>query len=311
MSQVIEVVERYILPDFPDIDLPEEDGVPLETNWHRVQINLLVDNVKQHWHDRQDFFAGGNMFIYYSLQQARNRDYKGPDFFVVKEIDGAPDRRKWVVWEENGRYPDVIVELLSPSTAQADLGSKKRIYERTFHTPDYFCYDPDRDQLQGWRLDGGCYQPISPDEHGRLWSVELHAWIGTWEGTYLQQQAVWLRLFDTDGNLIPTEAEAEYQRAEAERQRAEGEAAARAKAETRAQTEAAARAEAETRAQTERQRAETERQRAEGEAVARTEAETCAQAERQRAETERQRAEDLAARLAAMEDELRRLRGES
>jgi hypothetical protein len=48
MSQVIEVVERYILPDFPEIDLPDEDGVPLETNWHRLQINLLVDDVKQH-----------------------------------------------------------------------------------------------------------------------------------------------------------------------------------------------------------------------------------------------------------------------
>ncbi|MCG8349335.1 MAG: Uma2 family endonuclease [Chloroflexales bacterium] len=255
MSQVIEVVERYILPDFPEIDLPEEDGVPLETNWHRVQINLFVDVVKQHWRDRQDFFAGGNMFIYYSLQQARNRDYKGPDFFVVKEIDGAHDRRKWVVWEENGRYPDVIVELLSPSTAQADLGSKKRIYERTFHTPDYFCYDPDRDQLQGWRLKDTRYESLRPDEHGRLWSTELHAWIGTWEGVYLKQQAVWLRLFDTNGHLIPTESEAEYQRAEAE-------AAARTKAETRA-------------------------------------------------EAERQRAEDLAARLAAMEDELRRLRGEA
>jgi Uma2 family endonuclease len=283
MSQVIEVVERYILPDFPNIDLPDEDGVPLETNWHRVQINLLVDVVKQHWRDRQDFFAGGNMFIYYSLQQARTRDYKGPDFFVVKEIDGAHDRRKWVVWEENGRYPDVIVELLSPSTAQADLGAKKRIYERTFHTPDYFCYDPDRDQLQGWRLKDMRYEALRPDAHGRLWSAELHAWIGTWEGIYLQQQAVWLRLFDTDGNLIPTESEAEYQRAEAE---------------------AAARAEAETRAENEYQCAEAERQRAEAEAEARSEAET-------RAEAERQRAEDLTARLAAMEDELRRLRGEA
>jgi Uma2 family endonuclease len=276
MSQVIEVVERYILPDFPEIDLPDEDGVPLETNWHRLQINLLVDNVKQHWRDRQDFFAAGNMFIYYSLQQARTRDYKGPDFFVVKEIDGAHDRRKWVVWEENGRYPDVIVELLSPSTAHADLGAKKRIYERTFHTPDYFCYDPDRDQLQGWRLQDTCYEALRPDAHGRLWSAELNAWIGTWDGLYLQQQAVWLRLFDADGNLIPTEAEAE----------------------------AAARSEAETRAQTEYQRAEVE-------AAARSEAETRAQTEYQHAEAERQRAEDLAARLAAMEDELRRLRGEA
>lgn len=215
MSQVIEVVERYILPDFPDIDLPEEDGVPLESNWHRGQINLLIDSVSARWRDRHDFFVGGNMFIYYSAQQARNRDYKGPDFFLVKDVDGRPQRGKWVVWEEDGRLPDVIIELLSPSTAKEDLGSKKRLYERTFRTPDYFCYDPDTGELWGWRLTDNRYELLHADPDGRLWSAELDAWIGTWEGTYMQQHDVWLRLFDEDGRLIFTEAEAERERADA------------------------------------------------------------------------------------------------
>ncbi len=215
MSQVIEVVERYIIPDFPTLDLPEEDGVPLESNWHRLQINLLDDIVAYRWRERSDFFAGGNMFIYFSLQQARNRDYRGPDFFVVKDIDGSYPRQKWVVWEENGRYPDVIIELMSPSTAQEDLGSKKELYERTFHTSDYFCYDPDTQKLQGWRLGERGYELLTPNEQGRLWSSQLEAWIGTWEGTYHQEQAIWLRLFEADGLLSPTEAEAERQRAEA------------------------------------------------------------------------------------------------
>jgi Uma2 family endonuclease len=262
MGQVIEVVERYILPDFPDIDLPEEDGAPLETNWHRMQINLLIDIVKYRWRAHQDFFVGGNMFVYYSLQQVRNRDYKGPDFFLVKNVDGRHDRRKRVVWEEHGRYPDVIVELLSPSTAEEDLGPKKQLYEQTFRTRNYFCYDPDRQRLQGWHMTETGYDPLEPDAQGRLWSVVLDAWVGLWAGRYQQQQEVWLRLFDADGNLIPTEGEAEYQRAEAE-------------------------------------------------AVARVEAETRAEAEYQRVEAEIQRAEDLTARLAAMEDELRRLRGEA
>jgi Uma2 family endonuclease len=221
MSQIIEVVERYIIPDFPTIDLPAEDGVPLESDWHRSQMNLLIDVVKYRWRERQDFFAGGNMFIYYSLQQARNRDYRGPDFFMVKDIDGSYSRQKWVVWEENGRYPDVIIELMSPSTAQEDLGSKKDLYERTFHTSDYFCYDPDTHKLMGWHLADKNYKPLTPNESGRLWSIELDGWLGTWEGSYLQEHAIWLRLFDKEGRLIPTEAEAERQRAEAERQRAE------------------------------------------------------------------------------------------
>lgn len=84
----------------------------MESNWHRIQINLLVDNVRQHWRGRADFFAGGNMFIYYSLRQVRDKDYKGPDFFVVKNVDGTQKRRAWIAWEEDARLPDVIVELL-------------------------------------------------------------------------------------------------------------------------------------------------------------------------------------------------------
>jgi Uma2 family endonuclease len=243
MPQIIEVVERYEIPDIPDLsDLPEEDGIPLESDWHRLQITLLDDVVTQRWRDRADFFAGGNMFVYYSVKQARNRDYRGPDFFVVKNIDGSYSRQKWVVWEENGRYPDVIIELMSPSTAQEDLGPKKELYEKTFHTADYFCYDPDEQKLYGWQLGTQGYIPLTADEQGRLWSVQLEAWLGLWEGSYLQEQETWLRLFDAKGRLLPTGAEAGYEQAEAEHQRAEAER---------------------QRAEMEHQRAETERQRAE------------------------------------------------
>jgi len=207
------------LPD--SSQLPEEDGVPLETNWHRSQMNLLIDVVRHRWRDRQDFFAGGNMFVYYSMNQVRNRDYKGPDFFVVKDIDGSYPRQKWVVWEEDARFPNVIVELMSASTKDEDLGSKKKLYERTFHTPDYFCYDPDDNQLYGWHLAGQRYTPLEPDENGRLWSSELEAWLGLWQGTFLEEEGVWLRLFDENGRLIPTAAEAAQQQAEAAQQQAE------------------------------------------------------------------------------------------
>src|SRR5438876_5058676 len=162
MTHIIEVVERIIVPDTPTIELPTEDGLPLESNWHRSQINLLIDSVRQLWTGRTDFFTGGNMFVYYSMQQVRNRDYKGPDFFVVKNVDGVKDRPCWIVWEENSRFPDVIVELLSPTTADADLGAKKHLYERTFKTPEYYCYDPDSRRLLGWRLEKAFqYAPIA------------------------------------------------------------------------------------------------------------------------------------------------------
>ncbi len=228
--------------------LPETDGEPLETPWHRAEINLLIESVKCHRRGRTDYYAGGNMFIYYSRRQARTREYRGPDFFVVNNTDGTRVREVWWVFEEDGRFPDVIVELLSRSTAEEDRTTKKDLYEQRFRTAEYFCYDPYEQRLEGWRLVNGRYQSIEPDAQGRLWSEQLGLWLAPWEGTYLDEQAVWLRFFDADGRLVAIRAEEERQRAEEERRRAEEE-------HQRAEEE-------HQRAEEERRRAEEERRRA-------------------------------------------------
>ncbi|OUL30182.1 Uma2 family endonuclease [Nostoc sp. 106C] len=244
-------------PTPPPTDLIFDDGEPLESNRHRIGMNVLIRSLQQAWSDRNDYFVGGNMFVYYSRTQARNRDFKGPDFFVVLNVEGTASRQGWVVWDEDGRYPDVIVELMSPSTKNVDIGEKKNLYESVFRTRDYFVFDPfDSNSLQGWRLDVNFrYQPLVANEQGWLWCETLGFWLGTWDGTIDRETALWLRFYDREGNLVFLPEEAEHQRAETESQRAEAES----------------------------QRAEAEFQRAES--------------ERQRAESERQRAERLAARL--------------
>jgi len=237
-----------ILKELESLDLPSEDGIPLETNWHRIEMNLLIASVHWHWRDRRDYFAGGNMFIYFSLAQVRNKDYRGPDFFVVKDTDGDKNRDSWVVWNEDGQYPDVIVELASASTIGTDLGLKKHLYEHTFRTPEYFCYDPGEKRLYGWRMNKRVYVKILPNDRGWLWSEELGLWIGLWEGEFQRVNSVWLRFYNDDGQLILTRGEAESKRAEAESKRAEAEA-------RRAEAEA-------QRAETESRRAETESRRA-------------------------------------------------
>jgi Uma2 family endonuclease len=219
----------------PKFDLPDNDEIPMETPWHRSAMTLLIESVGWHLRVRTDFFVGGNMFLYYGARQAQTWKYRGPDFLFVDKVDGTRPRRYWMVFEEDGRYPNVIVELLSPSTAEEDRTTKKTIYEQTFRTPEYFLYDPDSGRLEGWRHDGQRYLPIQPDARGWLWSEQLGLWLGTWQGAYQRIEATWPRFYDRDGNLVLIAAEAERQRAEAERQRAEAE----------------------------RQRAEAERQRAE------------------------------------------------
>ncbi|MDX2228900.1 MAG: Uma2 family endonuclease [Leptolyngbyaceae cyanobacterium bins.349] len=269
------------IPPEPPTNLIFDDGVPLESNRHRIAMNALIDSVMVALSDRPNFFAGGNMFVYYSRNQRMNEDFRGPDFFVVLDVEQR-ERQGWVVWEEGGRYPDVIVEFLSPSTARIDKVDKKDLYERVFHTADYFVYDPfDRNSLEGWHLNGSQhYQPLMPNDRGWLWCDSLKLWLGTWEGVIQQEPGIgtchWLRFYTEAGEPVPLSAEFAQQQAETERQRAEQER-------QRAQV-------AQQQAEQERQRAEQEQQRAQ---VAQQQAEQ----ERQRAEQERQRAERLAARL--------------
>jgi Uma2 family endonuclease len=162
-------------PPMPPTDLIFDDGEPLESNRHRIAMNALIRSLNQGFAHRNDFFAGGNMFIYFSSEQARNRDFRGPDFFAVLNVDGAKERQGWVVCEEEGRYPNVIVELTSPSTAIIDTTTKKDIYERTFRTPDYFVDNPfNPNSLQGWHLDSSQrYQQLVANDRGWLWCETL------------------------------------------------------------------------------------------------------------------------------------------
>ena len=106
---------------FPDSDLLSDEP-PLETYLHLQQMLLLLKCLDWWWRDRNDYFAAGNLTIYYSPHQIKSQDFRGPDFFVVLGTERKP-RKSWVVWEEAGKYPNVIVELLSPSTAATDRGS--------------------------------------------------------------------------------------------------------------------------------------------------------------------------------------------
>ncbi len=231
---------------YPPTDLLESDGEPLESHWHVDEISLLLDVVYCHFQHRDDFYAGGNMFIYFNREQARNLDYRGPDFFFVNgKVSKTPMRRYWAIWDEGGRTPDVIIELMSKTTKTEDLTAKKEIYEKILKTYEYFCYDPDMHELHGWRLSGH-YKAIEPNERGWLWSEELGLWLGIWQGEYLGFNLPWLRFFDDNGKAIPTFGEAarenadlEKQRAEAEKQRAEAETQRAEAAEQRAEALAA------------------------------------------------------------------------
>ena len=212
-----------LLKQIKNFPFVETDGEPMDSPWHRDCMMLLIASILHWWRDRDDFYVGGNMFIYFNEQQAMNRDYRGPDFFVVNGgVCLHPERRYWVTWFENSRFPDVIIELSSPSTDREDRATKFRIYEKNFRSRNYFIYDPFTGRLDGWELDKNKrYEKLAPNERGWLWCAELDLWIGTWKGEYLRTQTTWLRFYDRDGQVVLTSEEASFRRAEDEKRRAD------------------------------------------------------------------------------------------
>ena len=189
----------------PDATQLESNEPEMESSLHYIQLALLVACLEWVWRDQTDFFIGANLTIYFSRQQLKNRDFRGPDFFLVKQTQKHP-RKSWVVWEEDGRYPDLIIELLSDSTADVDRTLKKALYQDRFRTPEYFWFSPDTLELNGLRLVSRIYQPIVPNHQGLFWSESLDLYLGI----YNQK----LRYFDLQGELLmsPEEAALEAQR---------------------------------------------------------------------------------------------------
>lgn len=150
---------------------------------------------------------------------------------MVKDVTWR-ERLSWVVWEE-GKGPNVVIEVLSDSTADVDRVEKKRVYQDEVQVPEYFWYDPKTCEACGFRLAAGRYQPIPRDAAGMLFSQQLGLKLRTWEGVYRGEPAVWLRWGTPDGVLLPTGEEdadearrllrSETERADAEQRRADAE----------------------------------------------------------------------------------------
>jgi hypothetical protein len=185
-------------------------------------------------------FVAANMFLYY--EQGNNRRHVSPDVFVSLNIpkDTDPPRDRYLLWQE-GKGPDVVIELTSASTQEEDRDTKRTLYQDTLRVSEYFLFDPNDDyldpSLQGFRLVSGVYQPIAL-LNGRVPSEVLRL--------HLEAAGEMLRLWDPATRrrlLIPPEVEAalrheEQARLQAERERKRAERERKREEEARRQAEA-------------------------------------------------------------------------
>jgi Uma2 family endonuclease len=204
------------------------DEPDLESDFHREQIYLLLQLLKYYWRNRNDVYCSGNTSVYYDPEQLTTRNFNGPDVYVVLGVEPRP-RNSWMVWREGGRFPNVVIELLSDSTAKVDRTTKKELYQNVWQVPEYFWFHPRTYEFKGFRLVDGQYEAIEANDAEHLWSEELGLFFGVRDGV--------LRLFLADGTLVLGKAEdEEIQRIRAQ-QEAQQERALRGQAEQEAQQE--------------------------------------------------------------------------
>ena len=132
-------------------ELPSSYDDKLESLNHVLNLTLLMLTLQRYLSGIRDAFIATNMFVYFSPDQVKTHDFKGPDFFVVLDVPPGP-RSSWVVWDEDGRGPDIVIEMLSDSTAAVDKGEKLLVYQDRLRVEEYFWFHP----LTGAPASGRC-----------------------------------------------------------------------------------------------------------------------------------------------------------
>jgi Uma2 family endonuclease len=224
-----------------------------ETEDHRDLMIDLIRTLQLYPAIARRFYISGNLLLYY--ERGNKRRHVAPDVFAVRGL-GKHRRKYYLLWEE-GKAPEVVVELTSKSTRKEDLDKKFCLYRDTLKVKEYFLFDPHqeylRPPLQGYRLVRGEYVPIKLVK-GRLPSKVL--------GLHLEAHGGVLRFYDPKtGQRLPTPQELHEQAERAQRE----EAAARQRAEAAQREEAAARQRAEAELEALRREVEALRQRLESE----------------------------------------------
>jgi Uma2 family endonuclease len=214
------------------IEYPTSDGQPMaETPEHQTVMIDLILGLRRRYADAPDVWVGGNFFLCY--EEGNPRAHVSPDVMVAKGVRKEKKRPNYLLWEE--RPPTLVVEVTSRSTRDEDLGRKKDLYQ-WMGVEEYLLFDPFgeylRPPVQGYRLEGGGYQPIRREADGTLVSRTM--------GLRFKPEGERLRLVDmATGEPLrwPEEVEAAQVLAEAAlrvaEERAQEEAAARRAAEER------------------------------------------------------------------------------
>jgi Uma2 family endonuclease len=245
-----------------EIIYPDSDGQPMAES--TIQYELIVkikEGCESLFKDDPNVFVAADL-LWYPVEGRPNIS-QAPDTMVVF---GRPkgDRLSYIQHREDNIGPQVVFEIRSHNDSNTKMNKKLSFYQR-HGVEEYYLYDPERNELEGWQRIDGDLEVIEP----------MEGWNSPRLGVRFELGSDGLEIYRPDGEKFISYAELEAERA-LDRQRLQQEF---------------------QRAEQEFQRAEQEAQRAEQEAQRAEQESERAEEANQRAEQAEQIAQRLAARL--------------
>ena len=193
-----------------DIIYPDSDGQPMADNTKQFQwIVTIKENLEILFASQPDVFIAGDL-LWYPVSGETIR--QAPDVLVVF---GRPkgNRGSYKQWEEENIPVQVVFEILSPGNTLKEMAKKLVFYER-YGVEEYYIYDPDKNDLNGWLR-------TQESEQNRLEVIEeINTWVSPRLGIRFHLTPQTLEIYRPDGEKFLTSVELAQQR-EQERQRAD------------------------------------------------------------------------------------------
>ena len=169
---ITETLEKRKMSLTEFLSLPEDDSSPVK---YELEFGELVEVTRPTWEHNELIFALGALLQQYVRSHRLGR--VSGDVLVIldeaKDLAYAPDI-VFVATENLNRIkegkvygpPDLVVEVLSPTTMQRDVGKKKRIYH-AYGVQWYWVVDMERQVIEEYRWTPEGYlltQVVLPDE---------------------------------------------------------------------------------------------------------------------------------------------------
>jgi len=217
-------------------DLPDSDETPVDNELQNHIPNILLSLLAEIWADRDDWFWGVDMGIYYepNIEEPEKSKCIVPDGFLalgVPRNTGEGGRLSYLLWHEKA-LPILALEVVSKKyNGEYDLKLAKYeelgiLYYVAYNSTTGRKIYKKHQSLEVYKLINGKYElmpsvALLQQEGGQMvWIPEIELGIGCEQNVLDNWSREWVYWYDRDGIRYPT-AQERASRAEERASRAE------------------------------------------------------------------------------------------